>query len=128
MSMTITAKEIGEAWGAFVTDVFMIGDRSGRPDVDAELRRLEERGELGQVREAQRSATDTLLDKILQGAPETRRELIASADCASLALVYDRVKCGTQLLTGIVQQDVELESGEMPPLPKFFRQMLLQKS
>lgn len=127
MSATITAKEVGEAWTRFVTDVFMIDNGCGRPEVDEELRRLEESGELKEAREDGRAATDTLIDEILRGTPESRRELFARADCASLALVYDRVKCGTQILTGIVQQGVEMKSEGMPSLPDLFRQMLLQK-
>lgn len=127
MSTTITAKEISEAWIAFVTDIFMVEDGRGRPEADGELRRLEEAGELRQAREEGRSATDRLIDEILRGTPESRRELIATADPASLALVYDRVQCATRILIGITQQGVEMKGEGMPALPEFFRQMLLQK-
>ncbi|MCM2358907.1 MAG: hypothetical protein NDI77_12215 [Geobacteraceae bacterium] len=125
MDETKTAKEIGEAWLAFVADTLMISE--GRPEVDEELRRLEERGELKQAREESRTTTDSLIEEILDSAPESRRKLFSVTDPRSLALVQDRVKSGTDLLIGMVHKGIEIKTGGAPTLAGFFRQMLLQR-
>lgn len=127
MSTTMTAKEIGEAWLGFVADTFMIEDGCGRPEADAELKRLDGSSELKQVRETGRTATDTLISEILNSPPESRRELFAATDPKALALVYDRIHSATRILTGMVQEGTQIKTGETPQLAEFFRQMLLQK-
>lgn len=127
MSTTMSAKEIGDAWLAFVTDIFMLQDGAGRPEAEAELKRLEASGALKQAREEKRVATDKLIDEILGGQPESRRQLFATTDAAALALVHDRVQSVTQILTGLVQRGVEINTQGPQHLPDFFRQMLLHK-
>ena len=128
MSTTMNAKEIGEAWLTFVTDIFMVEDGFGRPEVGAEFKRLETSGALNQAREEGRTATDALIGEILRSQPDSRRQLLASTDSLSLALVQDRVQFVTQILTGLVQRGVEVNTGGAQQLPEFFRQMLLNKS
>jgi hypothetical protein len=127
MSTTMTAKEISEAWLAFVNDTFLGEDGCGRPDADEKLKLLEERGELRLIRESGRAATDMLINEILRSQPESRRQLFATSDATSLALVHDRVQSVTQLLIGLVEQGVQVNAEAAPELEWFFRQMLLQR-
>ena len=129
MGDTMTAKEISEAWLTFVNETFMIENGCGRPDVDEETKRLEGCGELGLMRERNRITTDMYIAEILKGTPESRLELFSITDARSLALVQDRIKCGTQLLVGFVQQGVQIkiEEENEHALEEFFKQLLFQK-
>ena len=127
MSTAMTAKEISEAWLTFVNDTFMIENGCGRPDVDEEFKRLEGCDQLGLMRERHRFTTDTFITEILNSAPESRREMFSITDSKSLALIQDRIQCGTQLLIGFVQQGAQIKIEGEQELDEFFRQMLLQK-
>jgi len=127
MVETITAKEIGETFVAFVTDLFMIPEGCSKPEVDAELVALEDSGELQQAREDSRADIDALIDRILSCTAEQRAELFLKTDPRTLALVYDRVQCGTHIMIGMAQKGVAVSKKDMPPLPEFFRKMLVQK-
>ena len=127
MSDAMTAKEISEAWLAFVNDTFMIENGCGRPDVDEEFKRLEGCDQLGLMRERHRFTTDTFITETLNSAPESRLEMFSITDSNSLALVQDRIQCGTQLLIGFVKQGAQIKIEGKQELEDFFRQMLLQK-
>ena len=127
MSDAMTAKEISEAWLTFVNDTFMVENGCGRPDVGEEFKRLEECDQLGLMRERHRFATDMFIAETLNCTPEARSEMFSITDSKSLALVQDRIKCGTQLLIGFVQQDVQIKIEGEQALEEFFQQMLLQK-
>lgn len=124
---TITAKEIGEKFVAFVTEVFMIPEGCSRPEVGEELIRLGDSGELQQVRKDRKNDTDALIDEILSCSPGSRPELFLKTDSTTLALVYDRVHCGTHSMIEQAGKGVEMPRKGMPPFPVFFRQVLLQK-
>ncbi|MBK5277184.1 MAG: hypothetical protein JJE30_19315 [Desulfuromonadales bacterium] len=127
MSTTMTAQEIGEAWLAYVTETFMLENGCVRPEVEEEYKRLESKDTITQERELWRTYTDELIDKILQSTPETRTELLSATDSRSLAYVQDRVQCGTELLTALVQKGLKLNMEDDASLPDYFRQILLQK-
>jgi len=127
MSTTMTASEIGEAWLAYVTEMFMLEDGCVRPEVEEEYKRLESTDTITQERELWRTYTDALIDNILLSTPESRRQLLSSTDRRSLAYVQDRVQCGTELLTALVQKGVKLNMEDDASLPDFFHQILLQK-
>jgi len=126
MSTAMTAKEISEAWLTYINDTFMIENGCGRPDVDEEFKRLEGCGDLGMMRERDRTTTDMYITELLNCEPEPRSTMLSSTDARSLALVQDRIKSGTQLMIGFVQQGVQINIEE-ESLENFFLQMLLQK-
>jgi len=128
MDTAMTAKEISEAWLTFVNDTFMIENGCGRPDVDEEFKRLEDCGQLGLLRERNRFTTDMYITQTLNSEPELRSKMFSITDSRSLALVQDRIKLGTQLLVGFVQQGVQIKIEGEEALDEFFRQMLLQKT
>jgi hypothetical protein len=127
MSDTMTAKEISEAWLTFVNDTFMIENGCGRPDVDEEFKRIEGSDQLGLMRERHRFATDLFITETLNNTPEKRIEMFSITDSKSLALIQDRIQCGTQLLIGFVQQDVQIKIEGEQALEEFLRQILYQK-
>lgn len=127
MVNTVSAKDIGEAFVAFVTDVFMVPEGCSKPEVDEELIRLEGSGELVQARKDRRTAVDTLISEILSCSPEPRSALFLQADPTTLALVYDRVQFGVKTMIEMRDKGVVLPSIGVPPLPEFFRKLLLQK-
>ena len=124
---TITAKEIGAKFVVFVTDVFMTPEGCSRPGVDEELIRLEDSGELVQARKDRQIAVDTLISEILSCKPGSRSALFSQTDPTTLALVYDRVQCGTHTVIEMREKGVVMPRKGMPPLPTFFRKLLLQK-
>lgn len=127
MSTTMTAHEIGEGWLAYVTETFMLKDGNIRPDVGEEYSRLEESDSFTQDRELWRSYTDKLIDKIIECPPESRSDLFNSTDRRSLSFVQDRIQCGTELLTALIQKGLQINMQESSSLPEFFRQILLQE-
>jgi hypothetical protein len=124
----MTAQEISQAWLSYVSDTFMLSDGCIRPDVQEEYVKIECNETFARQRGLWRSYTDDLIDKIIQCPPEARSELLASTDYRSLAYVQDRIQCGTDLLTALVQigLQINLESDDTS-LPDFFRQVLQQK-
>lgn len=124
---TMTAKEISETWLTFVNDTFMIENGCGRPDVEAEIKRLEGCNQLELIRERHRFATDMFITEALDCTPEKRSEMFSITDCGSLALVQDRIQCGTQLLIGFVQQGVQIKIEGEEALKEFLHQLILQK-
>ena len=127
MSTTMTAKEMSEAWLAYVTDAFMLEDGCIRPEVEVEYKRLEGTDSITQERELWRTYTDTLIDRILESSPELRRQLLSTTDPRSLVYVQDRVQCGTELLTALVQKGLQINIEGMESTKDYFRQILLQK-
>lgn len=127
MSTTMSAQEIGKAWLEYVTDTFMLEGGCVRPEVEEEYKRLERADTITQERELWRVHTDELIDNILRSTPELRRQLLSSTDRKSLAYVQDRVQCGTELLTALVQKGMKLNLEDDASLPDFFRQILLQR-
>ena len=127
MSTTMTAKEISEAWLAYVTDTFMLEEGCIRPEVEEEYKRLEGTDSITQERELWRTYTDTLIEKILECSPELRRQLLSTTDPRSLVYVQDRVQCGTELLTALVQKGLQINTEGMESTKDYFRQILLQK-
>lgn len=127
MGTTSTAKEISESWLAFVNDTFMTEYGCNRASVAEEVKRLDGSGELMQAREAGRTETDALIGEILRTPAEARTALYSTTNSRALALVSDRVQCGTQLLTGFVQQGVRINTEGIDSLEDFFRQILLQR-
>lgn len=127
MSTTMTAKEVSEAWLAYVNDTFMLEDGCIRPEVEEEYKRLESTDSITKERELWRSHTDTLIEKILESSPETRRQLLSTIDPRSLAYVQDRVHCGTKLLIALVQKELQINMEGPSALPDYLRQILLQK-
>lgn len=127
MTTTLAAQEIGEAWLTYVTDTFMLADGNISPQVGEEYKRLESTDTITKERELWRSYTDELIDKILKSPPELRNQLFSMTDARSLAYVQDRIQCGTELLTALVQKGLKLKMEEDTSLPDFFRQILLQK-
>lgn len=128
MSTAITAKEISEAWLKYIEETFMVENGCGRPDVDEKFKYLEKSGELGTARERDRVPTDMLITELLNGTPESRSKMFSITGAETLALVHDRIQCGTQLLIGFVQKDVQIKIDGEQALEDFFRQMLLQKA
>lgn len=126
MGGTVSAKDLGEAFVAFVTDVFMTPEGCSRPEVDEELIRLEDSDQLRKAREDKRSGIDALIEQILRCNPESRSSLFLKTDSTTLALVYDRVQCGTHSMIEMAQAGFALPSKGVPPLPEFFRGLLLQ--
>lgn len=124
---TISAKDLGVAFVAFVTEIFMGSEGCSRPEVDEELIRLEGSGELQQARKDSQSSIDVLIDEILCCTCESRIELFRNTDPTILALVYDRVQCGTHTMIEMAKKGVVLPQKDVPPLPVLFRQLLLQK-
>ena len=120
-----SARELAAAWTAFVTDIFMVPEGCGRPEVDAELIRLEDYGLLQQAREDRRIATDRLIVEILRYTPESRSALMSRIDHTSLALVYDRVQIGTRSMLKAAEAGIQLT--QQPELPEMFHLLLLQK-
>jgi len=127
MSTAMSAKEISEAWLKYIEETFMVENGCGRPDVDEKFKRLEESGELGSARERDRVSTDMLIAEILKNAPESRSKMFSITGPGPLALVHDRIQCGTQLLIGFVQKGVQINIEGEQALEEFFRQMLFQK-
>jgi len=127
MGTTMTAKEISKAWLTFVDDTFMTEYGCNRPTVIEEVKRLDGSGELMQAREAGRIETDELIGEILRTSAESRTAMYSTTSSRALALVNDRVQCGTQLLTGFVQQGVRIDTEGSESLEDFFRQILLQR-
>ncbi|NMC73977.1 MAG: hypothetical protein GYA56_06425 [Geobacteraceae bacterium] len=125
MVATISAREIAEAYTAFITEIFMTPEGCSRPDVDTELIRLEDSGELVQARKD--THIDSLIDEILRGTPEARRQLFLQTDTRLLALVYDRVLCGSNTLIKAAQKGIKIPSADVPILTDFFRSLLLQR-
>ena len=126
MSTTFAAKEIGGAWLEFVTEIFQLEDGLIRPQVQQEYHRLAETNAISEERELWRDFTDRLIEKILQCPTDLRSDFLAAIDVRSLAFVQDRIHCGTELLTALVQKEMKLKVEEEEALPHFFRQMLLQ--
>ncbi len=127
MSTATSALDISKAWLTYVTDRFMLENGCIRPEVEAEYRRLESADSFTQDREMWRTYTDTLIDKILQSPPEMRRQLFATTDHRSLAYVQDRIQCGTELLTAMVQKGLQVNIEGMASLDDYFRVILLQR-
>lgn len=127
MERAMTAQEIGQAWLTYVTDTFLLEDGCVRTDVEEEYKRLESEGIIIKDREVWRSHTDKLIEKILSGSAESRRQLYAMTDNRSLAYVQDRVQCGTELLTAMAQKGLKVNLGGAEALPDYFRQILLQR-
>ena len=128
MSIAMTAKEISEAWLKYVEDIFLVENGCDRPDVGEKFKFLEDSGELAHARERDRITTDMLIAEMLNGTPESRSKMLSITGPLSLALVRDRIQCGTQLLMGFVQKGVQvnIDEGEQA-LEDFFRQMLFQR-
>lgn len=127
MERAMTAQEIGQAWLTYVTDTFLLEDGCVRTEVEEEYKRLESEGIITKDREVWRSHTDKLIEKILSGSAESRRQLYAMTDNRSLAYVQDRVQCGTELLTAMAQKGLKVNLGGAEALPDYFRQILLQR-
>ena len=127
MGTTMTAKEISEAWLVFVNETFMTDYGCNRPSVTEEVRRLDAGGTLMQSREAGRMETDELIGEILRTPADSRTALYSTTSSRALALVNDRVQCGTQLLTSFVQRGVQINTEGTESLEDFFRQILLQR-
>jgi hypothetical protein len=127
MSTTMTAKEISQAWLAYVTETFMLENGCIRPEVEEEYKSLESTDAFTAGRELWRTYTDGLIDKILQTPPESRPRLFASTDNRSLSYVQDRIHCGTELLLALVQKGLQINLESASSLSDFFRQILLQK-
>ena len=127
MSTTMTAHEIGEAWLAYVTEMFMLEDGCVRPEVEEEYKRLELTDTITEQRELWRGYTDELIVNILQSSPEIRRQMLSTIDPKSLAYVQDRIQCGTELLTALVQKGLQINMEGASSQSDFFRQMLLQR-
>jgi hypothetical protein len=126
MSTTMTAQEIGEAWLVFVSETFMLENGCTRPEVQEEFMNLESSGSFTKDRELWRTYTDALIEKILQSPSEARPQLFSTTDHRSLAYVQDRIHCGTELLTALVQKGLQINLEKTSSLPDFFRQILLQ--
>lgn len=127
MSTPMTAQEIGEAWLTYVTATFMLEDGGVRPEVQEEYRRMECNNEFSKDRELWRPHTDKLIEKILEGSEASRRQLFSETDNRSLAFVQDRVQCGTELLTALIQKGLKINLEGTDALPDFFRKILLQE-
>lgn len=127
MSTATRAVDISKAWLAYVTDRFMLENGCIRPEVEEEYRRLESADSFTQDRELWRTYTDTLIDKILQSPPEMRRHIFATTDYRSLAYVQDRIQCGTELLTAMVQKGLQVNTEGIASLDDYFRMILLQR-
>jgi hypothetical protein len=123
----MTAQEIGQAWLEYVTDTFMLEDGCVRTEVEEEYKRLESEDSITKDRELWRSHTDKLIEKILSGSAESRRQLYAMTDNRSLAYVQDRVQCGTELFTAMAQKGLKVNVEGSDALPDYFRQVLLQR-
>jgi hypothetical protein len=127
MSTATSAQDISKAWLIYVTERFMLENGCIWPEVEAEYRRLESADSFTQDRELWRTYTDTLIDKILQSTPELRSQIYATTDYRSLAYVQDRIQCGTELLTAMVQKGLQINTEGMSSLDDFFRVILLQR-
>ena len=123
----MTAQEIGEAWLTFVAETFLLEDGCIRPEVEEEYKRLESTGTFMQERELWRDYTDALIDRIIESPPDVRQQLLVTTDRRSLAYVQDRIHCGTDLLTALVQKGLKVNLEGAPAPQDFFRQILLQK-
>jgi len=121
----MAAKQIGEAWLAWVDEAFLLQEGAIRPQVVEEYQRLAQTDAIREERELWRSYTDDKIEKILKCPAEQRGQLLAAIDIRSLAFVQDRIQSGTELLTALVQQGLQLRVTE-DSLPDFFRQLLLQ--
>lgn len=129
MSATLTAKEISEAWLAFVKDTFMTDEgSSSREEGDEMLKMLVESEKLQSQRETWRAHTDKLIDEILASAPDSRREILSGMNPTAMALVNDRIQCVTEVMIGLSQKGLQIKADEGSDLTDFFRQMLLQKA
>ena len=127
MSSVMTAQEIGQAWIAYISDIFMLDNGSISPGVEEESKELESKDAITQERELWRSYTDELIERILQSPTDARRELLTATDVRSLAFVQDRIQCGTDMLTVLIQKGLKINLEGESALPDFFRQVLLQK-
>jgi hypothetical protein len=127
MGITLTAREIAEAWLWYVTDTFILENGCIRPEVQQEYRRLESTDAIRQERELWRSHIDALIDKLLQSPKEQRPWLLASTDARTLAFLQDRIQCGTELLGAMVQKGLKLTTEQgTASLPDYFRHVLKQ--
>jgi len=126
MGATISVKELAEAYVAFVNENFMTPEGCGNPAVDAEFIRLEDCGELKQASVNRKNEADRLILAILAGSPESRREQFLQTDSMLLALLYERALLGTQLLKLAADKGVKVPAHQVPLLPEFFRDILLQ--
>jgi hypothetical protein len=128
MSANMSAKEISEAWLAFVSDTFMTGEgSSSSQEGDEMLRQLVESEKLQYARETWRVGTDKLIEEILAGTPETRRDILSNMNPTAMALVQDRIQCVTEVMIGLTQKSLQITAEAGPAMTAFFRQMLLQK-
>jgi hypothetical protein len=125
----MSAKEISEAWLAFVNETFMPEEGSSNSkEGDEMLRQLEESETLQSARETWRVGTDKLIEEILAGTPETRRDIFSKMNPTAVALVHDRIQCVTEVMLGLTRQGLQITAEGGPALAEFFRQMLLQKT
>jgi hypothetical protein len=125
----MSAKEISEAWLAFVNETFMPEEGSSNSkEGDEMLRQLEESETLQSARETWRIGTDKLIEEILAATPETRRDIFSKMNPTAVALVHDRIQCVTEVMLGLTQQGLQITAEAGPALAEFFRQMLLQKT
>jgi hypothetical protein len=129
MSANMSAKEISEAWLAFVSDTFMTEEgSSSSKEGDEMLRQLVESEKLQYARETWRTQTDKLMEEILAGTPETRSDILSELNPTAMALVHDRIQCVTEVMIGLTQQGLQITAEGGPVMTAFFRQMLLQKT
>lgn len=122
-----TAQEIGQDWLEYITDMFLVENGSGRTEVEDEFKRLESTGAITEERELWRTYTDELIEKILQSSDESRRQILAATDARSLSFVYDRIRCGTDFMTAIIQKGLSLNMSGEPSMADYFRKILLQR-
>jgi len=122
-----SAHDLGEAWLAYVTELFILTDGKIRPQVEEEFEHLESTDSIARERELWRKHTDALMDKIIQTPPELRHQLLSDTDSRSLAYVQDRIQCGTELLAAIIQKGLQINLDDKTTLPDFFKQILFQK-
>jgi hypothetical protein len=56
-----------------------------------------------------------------------RRHIFTTTDYRSLAYVQDRIQCGTELLTAMVQKGLQVNTDGIASLDDYFRVILLQR-
>jgi hypothetical protein len=123
----MTAQDISQEWLSYVTETFMLANGCIRPEVQEEYVRIEGSDEFTKYRELWRTYTDELIDRILQSPGESRPQLLAATDIRSLAYVQDRIHCGTEFFTALVQKGLQINLDGASSPPDFFRLILLQK-
>lgn len=127
MSNVMTARQIAENWLVWVEQNFLLSEGTMRAQVAAEWQRLSETNSIREERPLWRSYTDQIIGHILDCPLEARGKLLDAIDARALAFVQDRIQSGTELLTGLVHQELSLKVAQGPQaLPEFFRQLLLQ--